>query len=423
MRSLGTLVVAGVACVLLALPSIVLADGRVALVVGNSSYAHIGRLSNPENDAADMSAALRRLGFEVTTELDLDLGELNGALRAFRSAGADVSLVFYAGHGIELNGANYLVPVDARLELDTDVRFETVTLDDVLAATAGAALRLVILDACRNNPLAGGTRSISRGSLGAPEEEQLGTEVLVAYAAQAGTVALDGRGRRNSPYTAALLAHLEQPLELNTMFRRVRGHVLEATGHGQQPWEYGALVGDHYLRMEVVVDRSLADSEETVFWESIRESSKSRRFRSVPEALSDGHLRAVGAESTAVTGPSGARNNAPRLPDLSGVGGGSSRVVSHAAGTARVGSFAANAWGLHDVAENVREWVEDCWHQNYTGAPRDGSAWVGRNCISRVSRGGSWIDYSNSMRPAGRIGVVPGNQIYFNGFRVARTLD
>ena len=118
----------------------------------------------------------------------------------------------------------------------------------------------------------------AEASLGAPEEEQLGTEVLVAYAAQAGTVALDGRGQRNSPYTAALLAHLEQPLELNTMFRRVRGHVLEATGHGQQPWEYGALVGDHYLRTEVVVDRSLADSEETVFWESIRESSNPADF-------------------------------------------------------------------------------------------------------------------------------------------------
>ena len=147
--------------VLVASASVVLADGRAALVVGNSSYAHIGRLPNPANDAADVSAALGRLGFEVTTTLDAGLTELNQALRAFtrRSAGADVALVFYAGHGLEMDGVNYVVPVDARLERDTDVRFETVTLDDLLAVTAGASLRLVILDACRNNPLA---RSMQR---------------------------------------------------------------------------------------------------------------------------------------------------------------------------------------------------------------------------------------------------------------------
>ena len=149
------------AFVVVAVPSVALADGRVALVVGNSTYAHIGRLPNPDNDAADMSAALRRLGFEVTTEFDADRGELTEALRAFtrRSAGADVSLVFYAGHGIEMDGVNYLVPVDARLERDVDVRFESVTVDDLLVSTSGASLRLVILDACRNNPLA---RSMQR---------------------------------------------------------------------------------------------------------------------------------------------------------------------------------------------------------------------------------------------------------------------
>ena len=118
MRVVRSLVVAVLAFVVVAVPSVALADGRVALVVGNSTYAHIGRLPNPENDAADMSEALRRLGFEVTTELDADRVELTAALRAFtrRSAGADVSLVFYAGHGIEMDGVNYLVPVDARLE-------------------------------------------------------------------------------------------------------------------------------------------------------------------------------------------------------------------------------------------------------------------------------------------------------------------
>ena len=247
-------VVAVLALTLLTWASLALADGRVALVVGNSAYAHIGRLPNADNDARDMSVALRRLGFEVTTELDADRGELNEALRAFtrRSLGADVSLVFYAGHGMEMDGANYLVPVDARLERDGDVRFETVTLEDMLASTLGASLRLVILDACRNNPLARSMqrtlagRSVSGGSFGDLNEDLLGDETLVAYAAAAGTTAADGRGR-NSPYTAALLAHLEQPVEIGLLFRRVRAQVLASTNGQQRPHEYQSLVGEHYL--------------------------------------------------------------------------------------------------------------------------------------------------------------------------------
>ena len=148
-----------------------LADGRVALVVGNSTYAHIGQLPNPENDAVDMTAALQRLGFDVMTELDADRVALTEALRAFtrRSAGADVSLVLYAGHGIEMGrGEPTLVPVDARLERDVDVRFEAVTLDGLLVSTAGASLRLVVLDARRNNPQrTAATHTVSGGSFGA----------------------------------------------------------------------------------------------------------------------------------------------------------------------------------------------------------------------------------------------------------------
>ena len=253
-RAVKLLVVAVLAFVVLAAPTVVFADGRVALVVGNSTYANIGRLPNPENDAADISSALRRLGFEVTTEFDADRVDLTEALRAFtrRSAGADVSLVFYAGHGIEMDGVNYLVPVDARLERDVDVRYEAVTLEDLLASTLGASLRLVILDACRNNPLARSMqrtmarRSVSAGSFGDLNEELLGDETLVAYAAAAGTTAADGRGR-NRPYTAALLAHLEQPLEIGLLFRRVRAQVLSSTNGQQRPHEYQSLVGEHYL--------------------------------------------------------------------------------------------------------------------------------------------------------------------------------
>ena len=213
------------------------------------------------NDAADMSSALRRLGFEVTTEFDADRVKLTEALRGFtrRSAGADVALVFYAGHGIEMDGVNYLVPVDARLERDVDVRFETVTLDDLLVSTAGASLRLVILDACRNNPLArsmqrtAASRSVSGGSFGNLNEDLLGDETLVAYAAAAGTTAADGRGR-NSPYTAALLEYLEQPLEIGLLFRRVRAQVLASTRGEQRPHEYHSLLSEHYLSVPPTAD-------------------------------------------------------------------------------------------------------------------------------------------------------------------------
>ena len=264
MRSVRPLVVAALALVILAVPGVVLADGRVALVVGNSTYAHIGRLPNPDNDARDMSAALRRLGFEVTIELDADRVELTEALRQFtrQSARADVSLVFYAGHGIEMDGINYLVPVDARLERDVDVRFETVTVDDLLVSTTGASLRLVILDACRNNPLArsmqrtAATRTVSGGSFADLNEDLLGDETLVAYAAAAGTTAADGRGR-NSPYTAALLSHLETPLEIGLLFRRVRAQVLASTNGAQRPHEYHSLVSEHYLARTLATGTSV----------------------------------------------------------------------------------------------------------------------------------------------------------------------
>ena len=252
MQAVRSLVAVVAAFVVFAVPAVVLADGRMALVVGNSTYAHIGRLPNPDNDARDMSAALRRLGFEVTTELDADRVELTAALRAFtrRSAGADVSLVFYAGHGIEMDGVNYLVPVDARLERDVDVRFETVTVDDLLVSTSGASLRLVILDACRNNPLArsmqrtAATRTVSGGSFADLNEDLLGDETLVAYAAAAGTTAADGRGR-NSPYTAALLSHLETPLEIGLLFRRVRAAVLASTNGAHEGAGNLVLLADH----------------------------------------------------------------------------------------------------------------------------------------------------------------------------------
>ena len=266
-RAVRPLVVAALVLVVLATPAVVLADGRVALVVGNSTYAHIGRLPNPDNDARDMSAALRRLGFEVTTELDADRVELTGALRAFtrQSAGADVSLVFYAGHGIEMDGVNYLVPVDARLERDVDVRFETVTVDDLLASTTGASLRLLILDACRNNPLARSmqrttaSRTVSGGSFADLNEDLLGDETLVRMRRRpVRRRRTGGGGTARTP--AALLSHLETPLEIGLLFRRVRAAVLAATNGAQRPHEYHSLVGEHYLTRTLATGASVTVS-------------------------------------------------------------------------------------------------------------------------------------------------------------------
>ena len=317
-------------------PGVAPAADRIALVIGNSVYKHVSALPNPGNDAADLGASLRRLGFDVTAVPDAGLAELNGALRQFarRSSGVEVALVFYAGHGMEMDGVNYLVPVDARLERDTDVKFDTVPLDRVLEATRGAALRVVILDACRNNPLAASmqrtdaTRSISRGDFAPLNEQQLGGEMLVAYAAAEGTVAADGEGR-NSPYTAALLAHLEQPLEIGTMFRRVRAQVLTSTAQKQRPHEYQSLLREHYLAgaPSVIaeptpppeVTKGGPDTptqpiqqreawQEVVFWESVRESEVAADFEEFLGLWPDGiyaplaesrlrRLRAAGPET------------------------------------------------------------------------------------------------------------------------------
>jgi TPR repeat protein/uncharacterized caspase-like protein len=223
------------------------ADGtRVALVIGNSNYEAAGLLPNPASDAAAMGEALERLGFDVTVGLDLDYAGIRRALQDFelKVATAEMAVVFYAGHGIEIDGVNYLIPIDAQLKRDTHVLDEAVPLDRVITAVEQAgALRLIILDACRDNPFAaqmemtGATRSIGRGLA----RIEPGGSTMIAYAAREGTIADDGDGD-HSPYTVALLAHLETPgLEISFVFRRVRDDVMEATGGAQEPVVYASL--------------------------------------------------------------------------------------------------------------------------------------------------------------------------------------
>lgn len=228
-----------------------LAEKRVALVIGNSAYKHVARLQNPANDAAAVVAMLTKAGFDsVETKLDLSVVDMRRALREFgaKTRDVDVAVIYYAGHGIELDGTNYLIPVDAALETDTDVLDETFALDRVLFAVEPARqLRLVILDACRDNPFATrmkrtvGSRTIGRG-LARVEPSRLNT--MIAFAAKAGSTASDGDGD-NSPFAAAVVSHLARPgLDLRKAFGFVRDDVLKATNNAQEPFIYGSLGGN-----------------------------------------------------------------------------------------------------------------------------------------------------------------------------------
>ncbi|MBR1179478.1 caspase family protein [Bradyrhizobium sp. KB893862 SZCCT0404] len=224
------------------------AEGRrVALVIGNGAYRNVPVLLNPPNDANDIAAALKRLGFTVSLATNASFDEMRRGLIALGrdAAGADMAAVYFAGHGMEISGENWLIPVDAELKRDTDAANEAINLHSVMSQVSNTtSLGLVILDACRDNPFAArmkrsiATRAAATGGLG--RIEPVGN-VLVAYAARDGTTALEGDAR-NSPFAAALLRNIEAPgVEVTFMFRNVRDDVMEATRNEQQPFVYGSL--------------------------------------------------------------------------------------------------------------------------------------------------------------------------------------
>ena len=226
------------------------AEKRVALVIGNGAYVKAGPLPNPTRDADAVASLFRAAGFDVVeAKRDLGVVAMRRALRDFsdRVIGADIAAVFYAGHGIEVSGTNYLIPVDAVLERDMDVEDETVSLERiVLVLEKAKRLRLIILDACRDNPFVRSmkrtltNRSIGRGLA---QVDVLSSDTLVAFAAKAGSTAEDGNGA-NSPYTTALVKHLTTPgLDLRLALGRVRDEVLKATANRQEPFVYGSLGG------------------------------------------------------------------------------------------------------------------------------------------------------------------------------------
>jgi Caspase domain len=230
------------------------AEKRVALVVGNAAYRYTARLANPTNDADDMTATLRKVGFEVIVVKDVDKRSLEMAMANFgrQAQGADAALVYYAGHGIQYQGLNYLMPVDARLEDEYSINYELTRIDDVLFALSKArGVKILILDACRNNPLAerfssrGVNRDFAQTRGLARIEAPRG--MLVAFATQSDQVAVDGVGR-NSPFTGALLKEIEEPgIEIATLFRRVAIDVNRATGGRQLPELSISMAGEFYL--------------------------------------------------------------------------------------------------------------------------------------------------------------------------------
>jgi uncharacterized caspase-like protein len=268
------------------LSGVALAQKRVALVIGNGAYTKVTPLDNPKNDAAAMEAMFKGAGFGAVVRVnDLGVSAMRRALRDFSDTArdADVAVVFYAGHGIEVGGVNYLIPTDAVLERDIDAQDEAISLDRINQVLEPVKhLRLVILDACRDNPFARSmrrtiaTRSV-RSGYGEIDERSLPPNTLVAYAQRAGSTAEDGVGSNNSPYTTALIKHLPTPgLDIELALRRVRDEVLRATKNRQEPFKYGSLSGTEIALVTPKVGELTPEQrvgQAAARWETLRNSA------------------------------------------------------------------------------------------------------------------------------------------------------
>jgi len=270
------------------------ADKRVAFVVGNGAYKNVAALPNPAVDAKSMAKLLRNVGFDVVEGSNLTRDKMTEKLLDFgkKAEGADVALFFYAGHGIAVNGTNYLLPVDADLKSEMDVKLgAAINVDLTLEQTmSDAKVKLVFLDACRDNPFAAkirsakATRSVAVAS--GLAEMKSGEGTLIAFATGPGQTALDGEAGTNSPFTRALMANIATPgVEIQQAMTKVRAQVNEETGKNQLPWGHTNLIGTVYLNpvaggsaLEVpntpVAAAGPASEVELEFWRSIKDSNK-----------------------------------------------------------------------------------------------------------------------------------------------------
>jgi TPR repeat protein len=304
---------------------------RVALVIGNGSYQYLDQLANPVNDARAVAASLWDLGFEVIEVIDADLGQTLAAMTTFSSRlrpGME-ALFYYAGHAVQWNGANFLLPVSARVGSNADLLGQAINAGAIVQVMekAGARLNILILDSCRDNPFPDG---IAEGSSGLAEMRGQKAEMLIGYATAPGTVASDGEGR-HSPYTAALLQHLEEPgLEVAMLFRRVRSSVRQATAGHQIPWVSSSLESEFYFRpaaQPVIQLAALGGSPtdtlgmlppsavvELAYWQSIKDSRDPDELGAFLERHPDGNFADLARRKLAQL--SGAASPDPAPPPL-----------------------------------------------------------------------------------------------------------
>jgi hypothetical protein len=316
LRGLGP-IVALLASMLLGTPAG--AQTKVALVIGNSAYRSVPALPNPAHDAADVAASFERLGFSVRQVTDATYDDMRRALLEFgrKANNAEMAVVFFAGHGMEVGGENWLIPVDAELRIDVNAEQEAIALHSVMLTVSSASkLGMVMLDACRNNPFLAKmnrtvlTRSVDRG-LGRIEPA---TNVLVAYASKDGTVAADGSGR-NSPFTSALLEHIETPgLEINFLFRNVRDEVVAATRGAQQPFVYGSLSKEAIYLKPPAVASALPGPDEAA-WGLLKETTDGTALRRFTEQYPNSPLRPQAQARIAALAMAQAAKPVPPSPD------------------------------------------------------------------------------------------------------------
>jgi uncharacterized caspase-like protein len=289
-----------------------LADKRVAFVVGNGAYKNVAPLPNPAVDAKSMAKLLRNVGFDVVEGANLTRDKMTEKLLDFgkKAEGADVALFFYAGHGIAVNGTNYLLPVDADLKSEMDVKLgAAINVDLTLEQTMGdAKVKLVFLDACRDNPFAAkirsakATRSVAVAT--GLAEMKSGEGTLIAFATGPGQTALDGEAGTNSPFTRALLANIATPgVEIQQAMTKVRAQVNDETSKNQLPWGHTNLIGTVYLNPASapaadasnppVAAAGPASEVELEFWRSIKDSNKPEELNAYLTNYPNGTFKSI----------------------------------------------------------------------------------------------------------------------------------
>jgi Caspase domain/Putative peptidoglycan binding domain len=291
------------------------ADKRVAFVVGNGAYKNVAALPNPPIDAKAMAAVLRNVGFDVVEGSNLTRDTMTERLLEFgkKAQGADVAVFFYAGHGIAIDGTNYLLPVDADIKSEMDVKLgAAINIDLTLDQTmSDAKVKLVFLDACRDNPFAAKIKSTATRSVSVQSglaEMKSGEGTLIAFATGPGQTALDGQGGANSPFTRALIANITQPgIEIQQAMTKVRAQVNDETNKGQLPWGHTNLTGSVYLNPvaaptgdaaapaapAAVASNTGGSDVELEFWRSIKESNKPEELNAYLTTYPNGQFRSL----------------------------------------------------------------------------------------------------------------------------------